>query len=36
MQWMARQSKEEKITFRIRNLHYKVFLYGLGSKSSHK
>jgi len=25
---MARQTKEEKITYRIRNLHFKVFLYG--------
>lgn len=29
LQWMARQSKEEKIVLRIRNLHFKVFLHGL-------
>jgi hypothetical protein len=26
---MARQTKEEKIVFRIRNLHFKVFLHGI-------
>lgn len=25
---MARQTKEEKITYRIRNIHFKVLLYG--------
>lgn len=28
LQWMARQTKEEKITYRIRNIHFKVLLYG--------
>jgi len=29
LQWIARQSREEKIVYRIRNIHLKVLLYGL-------
>lgn len=28
---MARQSKEEKVSIRIRNLHFKVFVFGFSS-----
>ena len=28
LQWMARQTQEEKIVYRIRNLHFKAFLHG--------
>ena len=28
LQWMARQTQEEKIVYRIRNLHLKAFLHG--------
>ena len=32
LQWMARQTKEEKITYRIRNIHFKVLLYGFAGR----
>jgi hypothetical protein len=32
LQWMARQTKEEKITYRIRSIHFKVLLYGIAGK----
>ena len=36
LQWMARQSKEEKIVIRIRNLHFKAFLHGLIGTAVHR
>ena len=36
LQWIARQSREEKIVYRIRNIHLKVLLYGLAGNHINK